>query len=265
MQKIGFIGGGNMASAIYRGILNNALTAPKDIVVYDIDADKLQSTAAELGITAATSNGEVVQSCAIIFIAVKPQFTQGVLDEIKPLITKENAFISIVAGWSNERLLAALGPNGRVLRVMPNTPLMVGEGMSCLCAEHGLTADEFTYVKSVFDHLGRTEILPEKQIAAFSGLAGSSPAYAFMMIEAMADAGCLLGLPRDISYRVSAQALLGSGKMVLESGSHPAALKDAVCSPGGTTIEAVFALEQGGFRAALIDAIVRCTDKFNKL
>ncbi len=160
---------------------------------------------------------------------------------------------------------SVLGQNCRLLRVMPNTPLLVGCGMSCLCHENDLTKEEFDFVQSVFSGMGRTMVLHESQIAAFASVAGSGPAYVYIFIEAMADAACKLGLPRNIAYEMAAQTCIGSGQMVLQTGKHPGELKDAVCSPGGTTIEAVYALEQGRFRATVIDAIDRCTEKFYKL
>ena len=264
-KAIGFIGGGNMASAIYGGILKNHLASPEDIHIFDINLDKLCSDAQRVGFCAAKSNIDVVQRCDVVFLAIKPQFTEQVLDEIRPHVRSEQFFISIVAGCSNEKLKAGLGASGRLLRVMPNTPLLVGEGMSCLCAEHDLSPQEFDFAKRVFSGMGRIEVLPEKQIAAYASIAGSGPAYTYMFIEAMADAGCADGLPRDLCYRIAAQTVLGSAKMVLETGQHPGALKDAVCSPGGTTIEAVYALEKNGFRGAVMKAIRKCTEKFNRL
>lgn len=264
-RKIGFIGAGNMASAIYGGILSGHLAEGSDLILYDINQEKLAQTVERIGCEAAASNEEVVQKADLVFLAIKPQFLAPVLEQIRPYVKKEQAFISIVAGWTIEKLKNGLGESARLLRVMPNTPLLVGHGMSCLSIEHDLTQDEFDYVHSIFSGMGRVEVLPEKQIAWFASIAGSGPAYVYMFIEAMADAGCKLGLARDLSYRLAAQTCIGSGHMVLETGQHPGALKDAVCSPGGSTIEAVYALEKGGFRAAVIDAIDACTEKFYKL
>ncbi len=264
-QTIGFIGAGNMATAIYTGILSNDLANAQDLILYDIDKDKLSATQQRIGCVAASSNEEVVEKSDIVFLAVKPQYLSGVAAQIKDHAREQQYFVSIVAGWSNEKLKNALGSKIRLLRVMPNTPLLVGCGMSCLCVENDLTKAEFDYVQSVFAGMGRTMNLHEAQIAAFASVAGSGPAYVYIFIEAMADAACKLGLPRNIAYEMAAQTCIGSGEMVLKTGKHPGELKDAVCSPGGTTIEAVYALEQGGFRATVIDAIDRCTDKFNRL
>lgn len=264
-KKIGFIGNGNMASAIYKGMLSSGLSKPENIIVSALDPNKLEKKAKEIGFVAAKSNREVVEKSDIIFLAVKPQYLGDVMVDIRPAVNASKAFISIVAGWTNVKLKASLGSEGRVLRVMPNTPLLVGEGMSCLCAENDLTEEEFIYIQSVFAQMGQVEVLEEKHIAIFSGVAGSSPAYTYMYIEALADAACKWGLPRHIGYRVVAQAVLGAAKMVLETKEHPGALKDAVCSPAGTTIVAVQALEDRGFRAAVMDCVDRCTEKFNQL
>ncbi|MBS6943366.1 MAG: pyrroline-5-carboxylate reductase [Clostridiales bacterium] len=264
-KKIGFIGNGNMASAIYKGMLSSGLSMPENIIVSALDPNKLEKKAKEIGFVAAKSNREVVEKSDIIFLAVKPQYLGDVMVDIRPAVNASKAFISIVAGWTNVKLKASLGNEGRVLRVMPNTPLLVGEGMSCLCAENDLTEEEFIYIQSVFAQMGQVEVLEEKHIAIFSGVAGSSPAYTYMYIEALADAACKWGLPRHIGYRVVAQAVLGAAKMVLETKEHPGALKDAVCSPAGTTIVAVQALEDRGFRAAVMDCVDRCTEKFNQL
>lgn len=264
-KKIGFIGNGNMASAIYKGMLLSGLAKPENIIVSALDPNKLAKKAEEIGFTAAKSNREVVEKSDIIFLAVKPQYLGDVMVDIRPAVNASKAFVSIVAGWTNVKLKASLGNEGRVLRVMPNTPLLVGEGMSCLCSENDLTEEEFIYIQSVFAQMGQVEVLDEKQIAIFSGIAGSSPAYTYMYIEALGDAACKWGLPRHVAYRVAAQAVLGAGKMVRDTGEHPGALKDAVCSPAGTTIVAVQALEDRGFRAAVMDCVDRCTEKFNQL
>ncbi len=264
-QTIGFIGSGNMATAIYTGILDNDLAQAQDLVLYDIDADKLNSAKQQTGCKTASSNVEVVQQSDVIFLAVKPQYMPDVAAQIKGFIRPEAYFVSIVAGWSNEKLKNALGSSCRLIRVMPNTPLLVGSGMSCLCLENDLTEDEFKAIQCIFAAMGRTMNLHENQIAAFSSVAGSGPAYVYIFIEAMADAACKLGLPRSIAYEMAAQTCIGSGEMVLKTGKHPAELKDAVCSPGGTTIEGVHALEQGCFRAIVMDAIERCTEKFLSL
>lgn len=264
-RTIGFIGAGNMATAILTGILSNGLAKGEDILLYDIDHSKLSVLEKDLGCRVARSNAEVVNESDVVFLAVKPQYFAGVAEEIRDSVRENQVLVSIIAGWLNARLHEALGEKARVLRVLPNTPLLVGKGMSCLCGEHDATQDEFDYIESIFKGMGRTMTLDEKDIAAFSGIAGSGPAYVYIFIEAMADAACKCGLPRNLAYEMAAQACVGAGEMVLHTKKHPGELKDAVCSPAGATIEAVHALEQGGFRAAVIDAIERCTEKFNRL
>ena len=174
--------------------------------------------------------------------------------------------ISIAAGWTISRLAAALeGSGATYLRAMPNTPAMVGEGMTAICDDTTFDADDFDFAKGIFEAVGRTVVLPEKLFDGVIAISGSSPAYVFMMIEAMADAGVREGIPRSYAYEMAAQTLLGSALMVLQSGTHPAELKDAVCSPAGTTIEAVEMLERKGFRSAVMDAMKACADKSREM
>lgn len=264
-MKIGFIGGGNMATAIFGGMVGNGIANAADIMVYDPDTGKLQQNSEKYGICAAESNLQIAQECDMVFLAVKPQYLADALAGIRGTIGSETAYISIVAGWDNARLKQHMGGQTRILRVLPNTPLLVGEGMSAICTENDLSTDELDYVRRVFSSMGKVIMAPEKQIAIISAISGSGPAYAFIFIEALADAACLHGIPRDQAYLLASQTLLGSGKMVLESGQHPAQLKDAVCSPGGTTIEAVYALESGAFRATVIDAVDAAYEKFHNL
>lgn len=253
-----------MASAIYSGMLKNGISKGSDIFVYDINTDKLLQTAEQLGIIAAKSNIEVVNKCQMVFLAVKPQYLKSVLDEIQPVTDESTAFVSIAAGWDNRRLKEGLA-GARICRVLPNTPLMVGEGMSTICIENDFTDEEMQYLKDIFEGCGKVEMASEGQISAISAISGSGPAYASIFIEALADAACLHGLPRDVAYKLAAQTLVGSGKMALETGLHPGQIKDAVCSPGGATIEAVYALERGAFRATVMEAVEAAVEKFNSM
>ena len=201
----------------------------------------------------------------MIILAVKPHYIRGVIDDVRPAL-EGKAVISIAAGWTVDMLANALEATGATyLRVMPNTPAMVGEGMTALCDDSTFSKDDFAFAKGIFDAVGRTVILPERLFDGVIAISGSSPAYVFMMIEAMADAGVREGLPRACAYEMASQAVLGSALMVLSSGTHPASLKDAVCSPGGTTIEAVEELERKGFRGAIMDAMKACADKSRKM
>ena len=201
----------------------------------------------------------------MIILAVKPHYIRGVIDDVRPALNGK-AVISIAAGWTVDMLADALEDTGATyLRVMPNTPAMVGEGMTALCDDSTFSKDDFAFAKGIFDAVGRTVILPERLFDGVIAISGSSPAYVFMMIEAMADAGVREGLPRACAYEMASQAVLGSALMVLSSGTHPASLKDAVCSPGGTTIEAVEELERKGFRSAIMDAMKACADKSREM
>lgn len=263
-MKIGFIGGGNMADAILKGILTAGLVGKEDVVVCDKSEAALYKYK---GIKTSQDNKEAL-SCDYVVLAVKPFILPLVLKELKESgkDLAKNVFISIVAGASVASIREGLDENARVVRVMPNTPAMVMEGMTVISAKEANVSEEaFSDAVRIFDAVGKTEILPENMLNTVIGISGSSPAYVFMMIEAMADAGVRDGLARDMAYRLAAQSVLGSAKMVLESGKHPAELKDMVCSPKGTTIEAVAELENKGFRSAVIDAIKKCNDKANNL
>ena len=266
MLKLGFIGVGNMGSAILRGVLAAGYLGEEDIAVCRRNRRKLEELSDEFpGLTCTESALELAEMCDVIILAVKPQYLGGVIDEIRSELNAK-AVISIAAGWTVDQLADALaGTTATYLRVMPNTPAMVGEAMTAICDDTNFDPDDFDFAKGIFDAVGRTVILPERLFDGVIAISGSSPAYVFMMIEAMADAGVKEGLTRSCAYEMAAQTLLGSALMVLQSGTHPAALKDAVCSPGGTTIEAVEELERKGFRAAIMDAMKVCAEKSRQM
>lgn len=261
-MKIGFIGAGNMGGAILKGAFQSGYLNANDTMIFDLNADLLQKWQQEYGIVKANSNAELAQKCEWIVLAIKPVFFKSVLAEIKPYLNENKKLISIAAGWSVEMLTDELGETGvKLLRVMPNTPALVGAGLTALCEETTLNESDFTWAKNLFRTLGMIQVIPERLIDAVIAVSGSSPAYVFMFIEAMADAAVKLGMFRPMAIESAAQAVMGAAKMVLETKQHPAVLKDNVCSPGGTTIEAVQALEKGGFRAAVMDAMVACAEK----
>ncbi|MBQ2953288.1 MAG: pyrroline-5-carboxylate reductase [Clostridia bacterium] len=262
MLKLGFIGAGNMGTAILRGLIAaNYLTAD-DMAICDLNTRRLEELSDEYpGLTCTESDAELAEMCDMIVLAVKPFFMAEVIEHIRDALNGK-AVISIAAGWTVEQLYDALeGSGATCLRVMPNTPAMVGEGMTALCEDTTFSEEDFEFAKGIFDSVGRTVVLPERLFDGVIAISGSSPAYVYMLIEAMADAGVKEGLYRNTAYELAAQAVLGSALMVLQSGTHPAALKDAVCSPGGTTIEAVEELERKGFRAAVMDAMRVCAQK----
>ena len=252
-MKIGFIGAGNMGGAIIGGIVNEKLDAK--IIVYDKYKSDFENA------TPAKSASEVAGEADILFLAIKPAVLYDVIAEIKDYVKPEAVVVSIVAGQSIEKMEKAFAKSVKLIRVMPNTPALVGAGMSALCPNKNVQKSEVENVIKIFEALGRAEIVDEKMMDAVTAVSGSAPAYIFMIIEAMADAAVMGGLPRDKAYTFAAQAVLGSAEMVLKTGKHPGELKDMVCSPSGTTIEAVKVLEERGLRSAIIEAMQACMDK----
>jgi len=263
-KKIAFIGAGNMASAIISGIVKNELLDAKNVIVYDIDSLKLDEMAAELHISKVATLLDAVENSQIIFMCIKPNVMEPVLQEIKDKLN-EKSIVSIAAGWSAKRIKDVIGKDKKVLRLMPNTPLMAGEGMTIFETPSDIPAEDNNLVKAIFNALGQTAEASEKLMDAVTAVSGSGPAYVYLLIDAIADGGVLQGLPKDLALKLAAQTVLGSAKMVLDTGKHPCALKDAVCSPGGTTIEAVKVLEDNAFKGTLIQAVEACAEKSRKL
>ena len=260
-MKIGFIGLGNMASAMIGGILKKELYSAEDIIGSDKSEDSVQKAAKIFGIHTTTDNLEVAQAADVLILAVKPQFFPEVIAEIKGAVREETLIISIAPGKTMEWIMEHFGRELKLVRCMPNTPALVGEGMSCVCGNAKCSSEDVDTVCRIFAGFGKTEIVEEDMIDVVVGVSGSSPAYVFMFIEAMADAAVADGMPRAQAYRFAAQAVLGSAKMVLETGKHPGELKDMVCSPKGTTIEAVRVLEEKGLRSAVFEAMKACVKK----
>lgn len=256
-MKVGFIGAGNMGYAMLKG----ALTVFEDTIVYtDVNKERLEEVKVKLGLDYVDTNQEVVDQSDIIVLAIKPQYMSEVL--IKLIIDSPKILISIAPGVTIEHVNALIGGNPKIVRAMPNTPALVGEGMSGICfGDMNFTQEDKDEVLKLFNSFGKSVVLPENLMDVVVPVSGSSPAYVFMFIEAMADAGVLKGLSRDMAYKMAAQSVLGAAKMVLETGDHPGVLKDAVCSPGGTTIEAVRILEQKGLRSSVIEAMDACYEK----
>lgn len=266
IQSVGMIGTGNMGSAILRGVLDAGYIRANQLTVFDLSRKKMHELCEEFpGINAARDCRDVADQSDLILIAVKPMYVREVIEEMKPSLNGK-AVLSIAAGWTVSMLENALrGSGASFLRVMPNTPALVGEGMTAICDDTTFSQEDFDYARGIFDAVGKTKVLPERLFDGVIAISGSSPAYVYMMIEAMADAGVREGIPRTQAYEMAAQSVLGSALMVLSSGTHPAALKDAVCSPGGTTIEAVEELERKGFRAAIMDAMKACAEKSREM
>ncbi len=263
-MKIGFIGLGNMATAIIGGMLKKEIVGANEIMGSDKSDVMMNNAHSRYGIGTA-SNIEVASQADYLFLAVKPQFLEEVLTEISSGVTDKTVIVSIVAGKSIAWMTEKLGKEVKLVRCMPNTPALVGEGCTAMCPGNLVSTEEKEYVNKLLGSFGTVSEVSENMIDAVVGISGSSPAYVFMFIEAMADGAVHAGMPRKQAYEMAAQAVLGSAKMVLETGKHPGELKDMVCSPGGTTIEAVKVLEEMGFRGAVMDAVEACIEKSKSL
>ena len=261
-MKLGFIGSGKMASALVHGVTQSGAIPRDAIVVTDIFSTAAQKLATDAGVTALASNAEVAAAADALVICVKPN---DALAALRALDTAGKLVISIVAGLPLTALQDAAGKSARIVRVMPNTPALVHEGATAYALGAGATAEDGAVAERIFGAVGKVFAVKESLIDAVTGLSGSGPAYAYLVIEAMADGAVLMGLPRDIAVQLAAQTVLGAAKMVLETGLHPAALRDQVTSPGGTTIAAVEALETGGARAAFIAAVRAATERAREI
>ena len=265
-KAIGFIGLGNMASAIIGGMLQKEMVESRNIIGYDVSEGARKAAAEKFGICAAADNKEAASKADILFLAVKPIFMADVIGEIKEAVKPETVIVSIAAGRTLGFLEEAFANKGqKIVRCMPNTPALVLEGCTGVCANENVSEEELATVLALLKAFGKASVVPERLMDVVVGVSGSSPAYVFMFIEAMADAAVAAGMPRKQSYEFAAQAVLGSAKMVLETGMHPGELKDMVCSPGGTTIEAVKVLEQKGLRGAVMSAMEACIEKSKNL
>lgn len=254
-MKLGMIGTGSMGGALLR-----AFAGHYELCAYNRSRDKLLQICAETGAEAMASAEAVAATADLLILAVKPYQTAEVLEQVQGSLKDDAIVASVAVGLPLQHYAAILGEARKVVRVMPNTPAAVGAGVSALCFSESCTEADKAAVKTAFGYAGLAEELPEHLMSGVSALTGSSPAYICMMIEAMADAGVCQGIPRAQATRMAAQAVMGTAKLVLESGKHPEQLKDEVCSPGGTTIRGVAALERSGFRGAILDGINVCAE-----
>lgn len=258
---IGFIGCGNMAKAMIGGLVKSDLFKPENILCYDPTESARTHVAEEFGVTVMQSNAQVAEKADYLVLAVKPFLYYKVMEEIADSIKPSVIVVSIAVGVNFTDIKDQLGKEVKVIRTQPSTPAFVGESDSTLCPDQHMTPEDIADIVTIFESFGKAEIISEKLMDVVPGIASSAPAYTMLLIEAMADAGVLHGFPRDQAYRLSAQAVYGAAKLVLESGEHPGKLKDQICTPGGTTIEAVRVLEAKGFRDAVISAVDACAKK----
>lgn len=259
-MKLGFIGTGNMATAMMGGIIENHIASPEEIIGADPFAPGRERVKEKYGIRVTADNNEVVKNAEVVILSVKPQFYADVIAGIRDDVTDSHLIITIAPGKTLSWLADQFQKPVKIVRTMPNTPAMVGEGMTGACKNAYVTDEDMEKALSILNGFGKAELIPEHMMDAVVAVSGSSPAYVFVMIEAMADAAVSGGIPRSQVYKFAAQAVLGSAKMVLETGKHPGELKDMVCSPAGTTIEAVRVLEEKGFRSAIIEAMKKCEE-----
>ena len=262
---IGFIGLGNMASAMIGGMLQKDMVTPGEIIGSCRTQETARKTADRFGIATTTDNSTVAQAADILVLAVKPQFFPEVIAQIKDEVNADALIISIAAGKTMDYIETQFGRPLKLVRCMPNVPALVGEGITSVSRNERVSDEEMRQAMDLLSGMGKASEIPEHLIDAVVGVSGSSPAYVFLFIEAMADGAVAAGMPRSQAYEFAAQAVLGSAKMVLETGKHPGELKDMVCSPGGTTIQAVKVLEEKGFRAAVMDAMEACIEKSKNL
>lgn len=260
MAKIGFIGMGNMGFAILQGLLK--LYRPEDLLFTDVNQERMETVKKQSGVDFVESNAECANQSRIVVLAVKPQYYDAVLKNIKYAVKPEQIVISIAPGITIDSLVKKLGDGKRIVRAMPNTPALLGEGMTGVTYDRGLfTEEEEQEIRAFFQSFGRMEYVEERLMSAVVCASGSSPAYVYMFIEALADSAVRYGLPRDKAYEFAAQTVKGAAEMVLQTGKHPGELKDMVCSPAGTTIAGVAALEEYGFRNAVLKANEACYEK----
>ena len=257
-MKLGFIGTGNMASAIMGGVINKGLFKADEIIGADVFAPGRERAKEQFGIHVTADNKEVVKNAEVIILSVKPQFYADVIAGIKDEVTEDKIIITIAPGKTLSWLSEQFGKAVKIVRTMPNTPAMVGEGMTAACPNEHMTQEGIARVKEILESFSKVELVPEKLMDVVTAVSGSSPAYVYMFIEAMAAVSG--GMPRAQAYQFAAQAVLGSAKMVIDTGKHPGELKDMVCSPAGTTIGAVRTLEEKGFRSAVIEAMKVCEE-----
>ena len=263
-RKVGFIGAGRMAEALARGVLRAGVASAQDLYASDPSAQRRLLFSGEIGVRMLAGNAEVMGAAGVIVLAVKPQIVPAVVEEIAPAVTPAHLIVSIAPGitlaWLEEKLCT-----DRLVRVMPNTPALVGEGAAAFCRGPGTDDSDAALVEQMLSAVGICVEVEEKLMDAVTGLSGSGPAYVYLAIEALSDGGVKMGLSRQVAMRLAAQTVMGAARMVLETGRHPGELKEQVTTPGGTTIEGLRALENAGVRKAFMDAVEAAALKSKQL
>ena len=264
-MRLGFIGCSNITKAMMRGFVNNNAVDPKKITASDIDKYELFKVGETFGVNTTYSRREVVENSELIILAERAEYYAEVAEEIKDLLTPKHILISIAPNMPIAEVAKCFGEDVKIVRAKPNTPAIVGESMTGICQNGLVEFEEYNYVCNLMRNFGVVEEVPERLFDVVIAVSSSSPAYVFMFIEAMADAASADGMPRAQAYEFAAQAVLGSAKMILETGKHPGELKDMVCSPGGTTLEAVRVLESHGLRSSVFEAVKACAAHCKKM
>jgi len=264
-RNVGFVGAGNMGEALIKGLLAANLVPAEAIHATDVRLERLKELNRQYGIQVSSDNAELMRHADIVILAVKPQIMDAVLTEIAPAVTRRKLLISIAAGVSTAKIRAVLHKDARLIRVMPNTPALVLEGVTAVAKAEGLEADDLETASEIFSAVGRVVVLGEELMDAVTGLSGSGPAYIAVVIESLADGGVRMGLDRITAMTLATQTVLGAATLLRETGLHPGAVKDMVCSPGGTSIAGIAALEEGGIRTTFIKAVERATQRSREL
>ncbi len=264
-KRVAVLGAGKMGSILLRAMLEQRLLSPKQAVATVAHPDKARRLHRELHIPVSTDNVEAAQRADVILLCVKPQAVRGVLEEIRPVMRPKKLLISIAASVPTEYIEKTLGAEAPVVRAMPNTPCAIGFGMTGICKGRFAGAEHLDTAQAMFDAVGKTVIVDEKHMDAVTGLSASGPAFAYIILESLAEGGVKVGLPRDVATLLAAQMMQGSARVVLDTGDHPALLKDAVTTPAGCTIDGILELEEGKLRVTLIKAVVKATQRAKEL
>ncbi|MEQ2129259.1 pyrroline-5-carboxylate reductase [Caldanaerobacter subterraneus KAk] len=259
-MKIGFIGAGNMGMALIKGILKSDFVEAEDLILYDPVREKVEGLEREFGTVTAKDNLELTEKSDVVIVAVKPNVYDEVLKEIREKVTEEKIMITIAPGITIDHVKKLLG-KGKIVRTIPNTPALIGEGITAITYSEEVEEEDKELVRKIFSTCGEIVEIEEKLIDVAMAVSSCSPAFVYMFIEALADGGVLLGLPRDVAYKLASKAVSGAGSMVFKTGFHPGQLKDMVTSPGGTTIEGIRVLEKNGMRSAVIEAVIAAYQK----